>query len=325
MHLMVAYADIGLFFVCRWLVVTMDVQWRERDWSQLRDVVANAGPTVRAALATSGLLKFFECLLIWEQEYLLQFLLQMLSPDLHCFLVRGEQIPFTAVEDIYFLTGLPFQGTLLPAEPVLPRGTHLSEIAERYCSGDNYMFGTVVSISGLDSLVHRCIAAMIVRVYGSLATQRISGGQLLVLERVVVGCERFSWGLTLHARMITQLDRCWATGTGEFVFGSILVAWFLERVPMLRPWVLLEAPGAREPRLRRWSAILVRHGGGEGGYYFTVQAVQIWRQMPQIILRYPYAGVDFRRDPDMVLPPGEVFDHRGMLSFVYNLMIYVMF
>jgi hypothetical protein len=58
------------------------------------------------------------------------------------------------------------------------------------------MSGTVVSISAIDALAHRCIAAMIVRVYGSLATQRISGGQLLVLERVVVGRERFAWGLT---------------------------------------------------------------------------------------------------------------------------------
>jgi hypothetical protein len=64
MHLVVAYADIGLCVMCRWLAVTMDVRWRERDWSQLQDVVANAGPAVRAALATSGLLKFFECLLI---------------------------------------------------------------------------------------------------------------------------------------------------------------------------------------------------------------------------------------------------------------------
>jgi hypothetical protein len=39
--------------------------------------------------------------------------------------------------------------------------------------------------------------------------------------------------------------------------------------------------------------------------------------MPQVILRYPYVGVDFRGDPDMVLPPREVFDHRGMLSIVY--------
>jgi hypothetical protein len=93
---------------------------------------------------------------------------------------------------------------------------------------------------------------MIVWVYGSLATQRISGGQLL-LERVVVGHERFAWGLTLHAQMIAQLDHCRSIGTGEFVFGLILVAVFLERVSMLCPRVLLEAPGAREPRLRWWS------------------------------------------------------------------------
>jgi hypothetical protein len=164
----------------------------------------------------------------------------------------------------------------LSTEPVLSRGTHLLEIAERYCSGKNYMSRNVVSISGLDSLVHRCIAAMIVRVYGSLATQRISGGQLLMLERVVVGRERFAWGLTLYVQMIAQLDRCRPTGIGEFAFGSIMVAWFLERVSMLRPRVLLEVPGVREPRLRWWSTILVLHGGGEGGNYFTVQAAQIW-------------------------------------------------
>jgi hypothetical protein len=43
----------------------------------------------------------------------------------------------------------------------------------------------VVSIGAIDSLAHRCIEAMIFRIYGSLATQWISGGQLLVLERVV--------------------------------------------------------------------------------------------------------------------------------------------
>jgi hypothetical protein len=67
--------------------VTMDVRWRERDWSQLQDVVANARPAVRAALATCGLLKFFECPLIRAQEYLLQFLLQMWSLELHYFLM----------------------------------------------------------------------------------------------------------------------------------------------------------------------------------------------------------------------------------------------
>jgi hypothetical protein len=63
------------------------------------------------------------------------------------------------------------------------------------------MSRTVVSIGAIDSLVHCCIAMMIVKVYESLATQQISGGQILVLERVLAD-EWFAWGLTLHARMV---------------------------------------------------------------------------------------------------------------------------
>jgi hypothetical protein len=35
--------------------------------------------------------------------------------------------------------------------------------------------------------------------------------------------------------------------------------------------------------------------------------------MPHIILQYLYFGVEFCDDSDMVLPPGEVFDHRSMM------------
>ena len=152
----------------------MDVRWRERDWSQLREAVANEPPEDRAALraylATSGLLKFFYCSLVREQEYLLRFLIEMCSPNRHCFLVRGEQIAFTAVEDVYFLTGLPFRGTPLPTVPMLPRDTDLREVAQWYYSGEDYMTRSSVRISGIDALLHRCIAAMIVRVHGSRAT-----------------------------------------------------------------------------------------------------------------------------------------------------------
>jgi hypothetical protein len=56
------------------------------------------------------------------------------------------------------------------------------------------MTGSSVSISGIDALLHRCIAAMIVRVYGSHVPHRISGGELILMERVVVGRERFCLG-----------------------------------------------------------------------------------------------------------------------------------
>jgi hypothetical protein len=66
------------------------------------------------------------------------------------------------------------------------------------------------------------------------------------MQRALSG-EHFAWGLMLHAKMVGQLNRCRAAESGEFSFGSILVAWFLERVCMLHPRVLLDASGVREP------------------------------------------------------------------------------
>jgi hypothetical protein len=140
---------------------------------------------VHATLAAYGLLKFFECPLICAQEYLLQFLIQMWSLDLHCFMVWGEPLAFTVVEDVYFLTGVPFQGMTLPAEPMLPGDVQLATLGRRYCSREKFMSGSVVSIGVMDALVHRCVATMIVRVYGSLLTQRINGGQLRVIGRAL--------------------------------------------------------------------------------------------------------------------------------------------
>jgi hypothetical protein len=205
----------------------MDVRWRERDWEPLREEVAEARPVVRATLAASGLLKFFECPLIRAQEYLLHFLIEMWSTQNHCFYVRGERVDFTAMEDVYFLTGLPFRGTPMLGAPMMPRETDLAQYAGRFCSREDYMTGSAVRINALDVLLHRCVASMIVRIYGSTVPHRISGGELMLMERVVVGRERFAWGLALHARMITQLDRCRSTGRGEFAFASILVAFFL--------------------------------------------------------------------------------------------------
>jgi hypothetical protein len=46
-------------------------------------------PSIRETLVACGLLKLFECPLIRAQDYLLQFLIRMWSPDLNCFIVWG--------------------------------------------------------------------------------------------------------------------------------------------------------------------------------------------------------------------------------------------
>jgi hypothetical protein len=121
------------------------------------------------------------------------------------------------------------------------------------------MLGSVFRIEVMDALLHQCIVIMILRIYGSLATQRITGSQLRIMQRVLDG-EFFTWGLKLHARMIGQIHQCWTTDSDDFAFGSILVAWFLERVPMLCPRVFLPLAGPQKSRLMRWAQILAQHG-----------------------------------------------------------------
>jgi hypothetical protein len=164
-------------------------------------------PGVCETLAACGLLKFFECPLIWAQEFLLQFLIQMWSPYLHCFMVRGEQLAFTIVKDVYFLMGLPFRGTPLPTEPVVLGDGQLGFLSRRYSTREKFMSGSMVNIRVMNALVHHCVATMVVRVYGSLETQWISGGQIRIMERALVG-EHFAWGLMLHAEMVGKLNRC---------------------------------------------------------------------------------------------------------------------
>jgi hypothetical protein len=125
----------------------------------------------------------------------------MWSTDMQCFIVQGEKLTFSMTEDVYFLTGLSFLGSALHIDPLFPWDGQLVNLARTYYSGEDFMSGSMVRIGVMDSLVHICIATMIIRVYGSLDTQWISGGQLRIMQNTLGG-ENFSWGLMLHAKMM---------------------------------------------------------------------------------------------------------------------------
>jgi hypothetical protein len=69
-----------------------------------------------------------------------------------------------------FFDWAPFSGNTLTGEPVVPGDGQLVTLGRRYCTRDDFMSGFMVSIGVMDALVHHCVAAMVVRVYGSLAT-----------------------------------------------------------------------------------------------------------------------------------------------------------
>jgi hypothetical protein len=49
--------------------------------------------------------------------------------------------------------------------------------------------------------------------------------------------------------------------------------------------------------------------------------VHVWRHIPHVILRYPYAGMDYQHDPEMMMPPVEDWDYRGMYLYLCFLIL----
>jgi hypothetical protein len=118
-----------------------------------------------------------------------------------------------------------------------------------------------------------------------------------------------------------DLDKAIREG-GEFCYASFLCCFFFERVPTLRPRVPVRAGLPSEPRMMRWGQMMPRAGGGVRGY-FTEDFYQQWEQMPLVIEDYPYAGMDYRGDPEMPRAPGQAWSLDGMFCVLFDIISYV--
>jgi hypothetical protein len=61
-----------------------------------------------------------------------------------------------------------------------------------------------------------------------------------------------------------------------------------------------------------WVHVLARTWWGGGWPLLYDHSCSSVVENLQVILQFPYASMDYIHDPDMVLPPGEDWDHRGM-------------
>jgi hypothetical protein len=82
----------------------------------------------------------------------------------------------------------------------------------------------------------------------------------------------------------------------------------------------------------RWATLLPRQGGGRTIEVFNDKFFDWWAREILVIKDYPYAGINFLRDPDMPVPPeeerGEIgnmhfFKFIKFLIFIYILFMYV--
>ena len=113
-----------------------------------------------------------------------------------------------------------------------------------------------------------------------------------------------------------RLSDCKRGRRKNFGYSSILVAFFFERVSGLSPTVPLPARSPRQPRMSRWGDIFLRQGGGGSVQSVYDDDFYFWweRQLPSLE-KFPYARMDFRGDPDLILPPGGAWGELGNFYF----------
>ena len=111
--------------------------------------------------------------------------------------------------------------------------------------------------------------------------------------------------------MMSQVTSCRMGKQSQFGYGSILVAIFLERLPILQPQIILPVHAPTEPRLILWSSLAERLRGVQT-LRFDAQFLGWLDRQRLCIEDFPYAGMDFRGDPELALPPGGNWDDTGM-------------
>ena len=102
----------------------------------------------------------------------------------------------------------------------------------------------------------------------------------------------FNWEDVVLRSIKRQLTKCRRGELKQFGYGSLLVSFFLERVPVFRLQVEWNILGPRDPRMLRWCWLMARHIAGSIVKYDDIFFDWIQNQM-FMVDDYAYVGLDF--------------------------------
>ena len=160
--------------------------WREREILDEIMVIVREDHQVRSMLGLFGLLKFAEVPMIRLAALLLNRLVGFWEPDIQAFRVQGERVDLT-LTDVYFLTGLPCLGRVADTQPRVSADIDMDDMLERFCGPEARVHRNALLVRDLQEPAVRAMAACVVRVLGSQSPEKVSGGQMQLVERVLAG------------------------------------------------------------------------------------------------------------------------------------------
>lgn len=207
------------------------IEWKERE-HEAAEMASLHNPGCIQALRNYGLLKFFRTHNMRRQTALLDMLVHMWDPDLQVFQVGTHTLKID-IEDICFITGLSKWGS-----PVVMSGQRsdveatMDDYIRRYCSPETKKKGGKASISAVMDMPLHTILFIVTRGFGSLGAHAATKAHMTYALECVEP-RVFNWCEGLRTNLHSQLTSFWMGKQSQFGYGSILVAFFLERVPLL--------------------------------------------------------------------------------------------
>jgi hypothetical protein len=276
----------------------MVLEWCEREHDEDNAIVENHPPTI-VALRNCGLLKYFHIPGMRAQVRLLEYLVRMWDPDQQVFHVGVHTLSLD-IEEIYFLTGLSWRGHYVSLTSGRGGGFPMSEYCRLHCVSEVERKKGKLVIWGVRDLTLRTILFTRAQMAGSSAPHMV----LQSYFRYAIECTEprvFNWADVVLRSIKKHLTKCRQSNLKKFGYGSLLVSFFLERVPLLRLQVEWNLLAPRDPRMLRWCRIMVQHVAGPIIKYDDT--FFDWLQPHMLMVDgYAYVELDFRRDPDLVLP-----------------------
>ena len=161
-----------------------------------------------------------------------------------------------------------------------------------------------VAINTIRDFTLKAILFTITRAAGVQASHEASKNHL-ILATECLSPTIFDWATAVTTNIKRQLTNCKRADVKQFAYGSIVVSFFLERIPLFQiQRAVVADPLPREPRMARWAALMPRGGGGQEMSWQPKFFIWLHRQLI-VIQDWPYAGTSFMGDPDLPLPEGE--------------------
>jgi len=239
----------------------MSIEWREREHEAI-DAMEMEDDACMDALRDCGLKKFFLTSYLRTQPELLRFIVDAWDIEDQVFRLKDQTLELD-VSDVYFITGLSRRGVRPIFSGSRPFGEKMGEVMERVCPGAHFGSNSAkVDIVTIPDLVLRVVLFTITRTAGIQAPHEASKN-LLLLATECLQPTLFDWASAVTTNIKRQLTKCKRDGNKQFGYGSIIVSFFLERLPIFQiPGGIVADPVPREPRLARWAPLMRRGGGG---------------------------------------------------------------